>query len=313
MESKPTASLELLLVAEQAKLQRALLSKNTQTGYAYDWALFTGWCSAMKREALPATVETVSLYLTDQLTTGKKVSTAVRRTSAINHMHRSMGLETPVTSEIWGLLKGAQRIRGETPREMRPLAIPELREISGILKRRATPLACRNRAILVLGFASALRRESLASLEVGDVEYCDQGLVLKIRKEKQDQEGRGRYIGLALGKRAATCPVRSLAAWMKHRGTEPGALFTHVPFDGRPIRGEAIGRMVKASVRLIGLDSREYCGHSLRSGFITAAGEAGIPLLVIGAHSGHRSLSTLKRYFRRTELWKENPSGLLGL
>lgn len=313
METKPTASLENLLVLEQAKFNCALHARNTRIGYQYDFELFRSWCDRMSRQALPATSETVSLYLTAQLMEGKKVSTTVRRTSAINHMHRSRGLETPITPEIRALLKGAQRIRGETPREMRPLAIPELREISGILRKRATPLACRNRAILVLGFASALRRESLASLEVGDVEYCAQGLVLKIRREKQDQEGRGRYIGLALGKRAATCPVRSLAAWMKHRGTEPGALFTHVPFDGRPIGGEAIGRMVKASVRLIGLDSREYCGHSLRSGFITAAGEAGIPLLVIGAHSGHRSLSTLRRYFRRTELWKENPSGLLGL
>jgi len=313
MEIKPTQSLELLLAAEQTKLQRALLSKNTQTGYAYDWSLFTRFCARVNREPLPATVETLSLYLTDQLTEGKKISTAVRRTSAITHMHRTSGLDTPVTGEIRVLLKGAKRIRGEQPREMRPLAIEDLRKISRILSKRATAIDCRNRAILVLGFASALRRESLAALELSDVEYCDQGLVLKIRREKQDQEGRGRYIGLPFGKRAATCPVRSLAAWMKHRGTEPGALFTHIPCDGRPISGETIGRMVKTSVELIGLDSREYCGHSLRSGFITAAGEAGIPLLVIGAHSGHRSLSTLKRYFRRTEIWKENPSGLLDL
>jgi site-specific recombinase XerD len=313
METKPTQSLELLLAAEQAKLQRALLAKNTQKGYAYDWAMFTAWCSKIEREALPATVETVSLYLTDQLTEGKKVATAVRRSSAINHMHRSNGLDTPVTHEIRTLLKGAQRLRGETPREMRPLAIRELREISDILKKRATAIACRNRAILVIGFASALRRSSLSALRTEDVEYCDQGLVLNIRKEKQDQASRGRYIGLPFGKRAATCPVRTLAAWMKHRGTAPGALFTRVPCDGRPILGEAIGRMIKASVRLIGLDSSEYCGHSLRSGFITAAGEAGVPLLVIGAHSGHRSLFMLKRYFRRTEIWKENPSGLLDL
>lgn len=313
MYTRPTAALELLLVDEQAKLNRAIHSRITQIGYGYDWKMFRRWCAAMQREALPATVETVSLYLAFELGSGKKVATAVRRSSAITHEHRSNGLETPITDEILYLLKGARRLRGEQPREMKPLAIPELREISGILKKRATPIACRNRAILVLGFASALRRSSIAALNLSDVESCDQGLVLTIRREKQDQEGRGRYIGLALGKRAATCPVRSLAAWMKHRGTEPGPLFTHVPCDGRPIRGEQIGVVVKASVELIGLDSREYCGHSLRSGFITAAGEAGIPLLVIGAHSGHRSLSTLRRYFRRTELWKQNPSGLLGL
>lgn len=313
MEPKPTESLELLLAAEQAKLQRALLSRNTQTGYAYDWSLFTAWCSEMKREALPATIETVSLYLTGQLTDGKKVSTAVRRTSAINHMHRSNGFEAPITGEIRQLLKGAQRLRGEEPREMKALSLRELRAISTILKKRGTAIACRNRAILVLGFASALRRESLASLDLTDVEYCDQGLLLKIRKEKNDQEGRGRYIGLPFGKRNSTCPVRSLMAWMKHRGPAPGALFTRVPCDGRPIRGEAIGRMVKACVRLIGLDPSAYAGHSLRRGFISAAGEAGVPLLVISAHSGHRSLNMLKRYFRRTDLWKGNPSGLLDL
>jgi integrase len=81
----------------------------------------------------------------------------------------------------------------------------------------------------------------------------------------------------------------------------------------QPLSGATVGRAVKLAVQRIGLDPKHYAGHSLRSGLITAAAEAGASELLIAAHTGHRSLQTLQRYFRRTDLFRSNVCAAIGL
>lgn len=301
------------LHAARSKLTHALLSQNTISGYRYDWAMFNKWCSSMQRRALPATTETVSLYLTWLLEQGKKITTARRRNCAIAHEHRARGLLNPITTDIQELLSGAQRLRQEKPRQMKPLSLEQLRRISNALLEEGTAAALRNRALMVFGFATALRRSSLAELQIGDVEFGDHGLVVSVRREKQDQEGRGRLIGVPPGKHPLTCPVRTLQGWLKVRGALPGPLFWRLnPGDlGKPLNGDAVCRIVKKCVARIGLDPSNYGGHSLRAGFITEAGEAGVGEFVIASQTGHRSMDVLRRYFRRQSLWKANACSAL--
>jgi integrase len=170
--------------------------------------------------------------------------------------------------------------------------------------------------VLVIGFLSALRRCNLVALTLEDVEFCPEGLILTVRREKQDQSGRGRHIGLPKGKRKETCPVRCLEAWIDIRGAEPGPLFTRLGrgHEGKPMtRGDAIAQVVKDAVEMLGLDPNEYGGHSLRSGFITAAAEAGVGELTIASQTGHRDMSVLRRYIRRASVWKANAAGMIGL
>ncbi len=305
------------LLEERDKLIRGLVAHNTQVGYGYDWRTFERWAREMQRDPLPATAETVSLFITDQLGRGKKVLTATRRLSAIRHKHVSQGLPSPVTPEVRALLHGAARLRNEQPRQVAPLTLQQLRAIAELLNEERTEASIRNRAILLVGFASALRRSSIGALHVDDVEVDDRGVIIKVRKEKQDQEGRGRLIGLPRGKHVATCPVRALNAWLKVRGWAPGPLFTRLDYGRRrdllPLRGEAIGRIVKACVRRIGLDARLYGGHSLRAGFITEAAEHGASELLIADQTGHRSMGVLRRYFRRSQLFKSNACAVLEL
>jgi hypothetical protein len=47
----------------------------------------------------------------------------------------------------------------------------------------------RDRAILLLGFAGAFRRSKLVAPDVADLEFCDGGIRVKIRRSKTDQEG----------------------------------------------------------------------------------------------------------------------------
>jgi len=304
------------LQIERLKLQGARLAPNTISGYRYDWAMFLAWCARMDRPWLPASPETVALYLTGLLDQGKKISTARRRCCAIVHYHRRESLASPITPEIYELLTCAQRQRGEQPRQMRPISVAELREISILLAADDTPVSLRNRAILVVGFASALRRSNIAALELADVEFAPEGVIIAVHREKQDQEGRGRLIGLPRGQHPETCPVRCLWDWLARRGGHPGPLFPRLDRAraGAAMDGECVCRVVKRCVARIGLDPRDRWGaHSLRAGFITAAGENGAGEFLIAAQTGHRSMAVLRRYFRRSQLFRSNACAAVGL
>ncbi len=301
------------LLAERERILEAALAPTTRRGYRYDWAAFETWCRGEQLQAFPASPETVQLYVTAALDR-HKISTIVRRIAAVNQMHRANREPSPVTPALRDLLMCARRLRSQSLRQVRPLAIDELRRISAILGGRTTQAAARDRALMVVGFCSALRASSLATLMLADVEFTARGAVLRIRREKQDQAGKGRLIGLPPGKDINTCPVRVLLHWIAVRGQEAGALFSRL--IGRieePLTPERICNIVQDCVALVGLDRKLYGSHSLRAGLITECGEAGVGELLIASQTGHRDMSTLRRYFRRRDLFKANAIDALDL
>lgn len=297
----------------EAEINRAKYAENTRKGYKNDWALFSRWCLTGEHSTLPASTETVRLYLISLLRSGRKISTAERRLSAIAHYHREGGIDcAAMRRDASELLNMARRHRPEQPRQMSPLLVGDLRKISRLLCRDGSDKAVRDRALLVLGLGSALRRCNLAGLTLSDVQFRPEGVLLTVRKEKNDQLGRGRVIGLPRGTHADTCPVRSLRAWLRVRGALAGPLFTKIG-GMRPMSAAEVAKVVKASVSLIGLDPTQYAGHSLRAGFVTAAGESGASELVIAAQTGHRNMAILRRYFRHHDVWRSNACGMIGL
>jgi integrase len=301
------------LAEERLKLTRARMAPNTDIGYRYAWSMFERWCSKMELAALPADSETVSLYITDMISVvHKKVSTVVHRVWAIGRKHREAGIESPVSRDVRELLNGARRLLIEQTRQMKPLRVDQLQAMCRALIEAGDSLSIRNRAILVTGFASGLRGASLVALTLEDVEFLKQGVLVRVRKEKQDQEGKGRYLGMPRGKHTCTCPVRSLRDWLEIRGDEPGALFSRL---GRRthLQTDTIYVTVKNTLRLIGVEPVLYGAHSLRAGFITAAGEAGVADLVIAKQTGHRNMEVLRRYFRSRDAFRANAAGTLGL
>ena len=304
------------LQTQRSTFSAGLVAPNTERGYRYDSEAFRRWAAQMGLDALPASPDTLSLYATAMLTRGLKVSTANRRVAAVAHLHRSEGHVSPVDDEVRSVLRGAKRIRAERVEQVLPLALEELRAISSVMRSDDTARSSRNWAILLVGFAAALRNSMSAALRLDDVEFTGEGAVLKIRRNKNDQEGRGRIIGLPHGKHPETCPVQALRDWIRRRGAEPGPLFTR--FDGHPpidraLQPERIGQIVQACIARIGLDVRLYGGHSLRAGFCTEAAECGAPEIVIAATTGHRDMSTLRMYFRRRDAFKRNALTMMDL
>ena len=83
-------------------------------------------------------------------------------------------------------------------------ALPAVERPDGT--RELTTAAKRDRALLLLGFAGALRRSELAALTVGDLAFGADGMRVRLRRSKADQEGAGAVLGHPLRRPAALLP-----------------------------------------------------------------------------------------------------------
>jgi site-specific recombinase XerD len=310
------AELESLTEAARGYL-RDSRARATQRAYRSDWACFTRWCETRGVASLPASPETVALYLSD-LAGVKAVATIARRATSIAVAHRTARLESPTRSEeVRLVLAGIRRTFGVAARKKAPARVPELRRLVATLDP-AHPGGVRDRALLSLGFAMAARRSELVALDVADVEETADGLMVNIARSKTDQEGEGVRVGVPFGSDPAVCPVRSLRAWLTLAEITEGPIFRPVNRHGRigpgRLSGRAVAEVVKRCAAAAGLDPSRYAGHSLRSGMITSAIEGGASEHRTMQHSRHRSLAVFRGYVRDLNLLDgSNPLVAAGL
>ena len=287
------------------------LSDSTKRAYASDWEDFHSWARRVRRVPLPASEETVSLYVVSLLEEGLKVGTCQRRVAAITSHHKDAGHRLPVEGAIRDVMRGAKREKGTRSEGKAALTPEQLRAMCQALNRERSTAArtrrsARDRALLTLGFAAALRASEISGLDLSDVHFVRKGLLVTIRWSKTDQEGEGREVGVFAGKRASSDPVRALKAWLKFRGRKPGALFPGGYGLTERLTRTSVNLIVKRAIERIGCDAGPYGSHSLRAGFVTAAAEAGMSETLIMQTTGHRSYQTLSRYVRPAKLFGVN-------
>lgn len=237
--------------ADQAK------AANTIRAYRSDWRHFTAWCDERSLASMPATPETVALYLTDLAGTGFKASTLQRRLSAISQAHQYAGQPTPTKdAAVRAVWAGIRRAHGTAQEGKAPALVDELRAMIATL-----PIGLkgtRDRALLLLGFAGALRRSELVALDAADVVFVRDGLIVTLRRSKTDQDGQGRQIGIPAGVHPATDPVRAVKTWLRAADIVAGPLFRAVNRHGQLQRGrlsdKAVASVVKATAAAAGLD-----------------------------------------------------------
>lgn len=170
----------------------------------------------------------------------------------------------------------------------------------------------RDRALLLVGFAGALRRSELAGIRFEDLRFVAEGLVLRLPRSKTDQEGRGRDVGIPYG-RSRACPVKALKAWLDLAAITEGPVFRSMTKAGEigvaPITGGGVALILKNYVAAAGLDASKFSGHSLRSGLLTSAAKAGVSTWKLRQQSGHRSDAMLTKYVRDGEMFIGNAAG----
>ena len=288
-----TANLREALSETAHSYAAGAAAENTKRAYSGDWADFTVWCQRMGCQGLPADPVTLAEYIADMAQRGYKPSTINRRCSAIARAHRLAEFPTPLVGVAKETMAGIRRQLGVAPRQKEPVTVADLRMMCNSQPEDLRGI--RDRAILLVGFAGALRRSELVGLDVGDVKPADAGTVLTLRRSKTDQEGAGREVGIPYGSHRETCPVRSLQKWLEVAEIDEGPIFRPINRHGTVGPGRlsdrSVALVVQRAAKRADLDPAIFAGHSLRAGLATAAAAAGVSEHDIARTTGHRSVA----------------------
>jgi integrase len=233
--------------------------------------------------------------------------------ASLSKAHQLLGLSNPIRSElVRTTLRGIKRKRQRTALQAKPLLRDDLLLVLDAMGSGLKDL--RDRAVLLIGFAAALRWSELVGLDVADVEHVRRGVVLHLRHSKTDQDGQGHNLAIPYG-RSRWCPVGSLDAWLSASGITESAIFRpvdrHARVHNARLSGEAVSILVQERIAAAGLDPVGYSGHSLRAGLATSAAQAGVPAWRIRVQTRHASEATLAHYIRQGELFRDNAAGAL--
>ncbi|QRI77691.1 MULTISPECIES: site-specific integrase [Rhodococcus] len=339
-------------IAESVASARAAGTRRT---YASAWRAFTTWCAAEGHTAVPAHPVTVAAYLVacaDTVTeAGERAytpATLAHRLAAIAHHHRQTGHPSPTVDDlVKATMSGIRRgyaTAGDRPRAPRaPLLTADI--VAIVDKARANcqgwadeVVERRDTAILLLGFAGAFRRSELVALTCSDVAlHRLDGLHIRLRKSKTDQEGRGVVRALPFTHSHTSCPP---CAWMRWaqvvaaydtggrpavirllrnpepfaahvcRGTRPRAtsgapLLRAIRRNGHlsttALSGAAVHQAIRRRAEQAGYDPEivaQLGGHSLRAGFVTQAFRNGASAHAIMRQTGHTTPAMLEVYAR---------------
>ena len=300
------AALEHELKSAERYAQSAL-APATRRAYESDWLVFASWCAQRSATAIPAPAATVAAFLADEADRGFRPVTIARRAAAIAAAHRAQDHPNPCDSgAVAAVMSGIRRQVGtDQLRRAAPLELEPLQLVLAPIDT-ATLAGLRDRALLLLGFAAALRRSELVALDVEDLEFdTARGLKLTIRKSKTDQQQAGAQVAVPYARETDRCAVRALSQWLQAAKIHRGPVFR------RMRRGDTVGaeRLTDQSVALI-IKSRaraahlpaellpKLSGHSLRAGYATAAAAAGIEERKIANVTRHKNITVLRRYIR---------------
>jgi integrase len=230
-------------------------------------------------------------------------------------MHRFNNLPgNPAHRDIRGPLDGLLRAQGRPVAKAAPLTLDILRQ----LLATCDVSACgrRDRALLLFGFAGALRRSEFVALRVEDVAEVAGGLRLRILRGKTDQTGQGAEIGLPRGRHVETGPERAFHAWQAVAKRRAGPLFRRISTGEAALHPDAVRRILAHRVAMAGVTIfgfEQLSAHSLRGGFITEAYGKGVRNEDIMRHSRHRDLRTMRGYVQRAGLVTESTAGAIDL
>jgi site-specific recombinase XerD len=288
-------------------------ANNTVRAYKSDFNDFGLFCAQNGFKSLPSEPKIVSLYLTYLSTNDIKMSTLKRRLVSIGVIHKLKGhyLDTKHPSIIENIM-GIKRRKGSLQKGKKPLLINNLKTIINVIDKETNEeiKKIRDRSIILIGFSGGFRRNEIVSLDYEDLDFVEEGLKIRLKRSKTDQFGEGIVKGLPYFDNSEYCPVVSIRKWIEISKINSGPLFRRFTkgskLSDNRLSDQTVALLLKDYLKIAGIESRNYSGHSLRSGFATSAAESGVEERSIMAMTGHKSTEMVRRYIKESNLFKNN-------
>ncbi len=303
-----------LKLLHEATLNNLKSSKanNTLRAYKSDYKDFGAFCAKHGLSSLPTEPKIVSLYMT-HLAKNSKISTLRRRLVSISMVHKLKGyyLDTkhPIILEN---LMGIRRVKGSKQVGKKPILINHLKSIINAINQHKINdfKKLRDKSIILIGFGGGFRRTELISIDHEDLEFVPEGLKINIKRSKTDQFGEGMTKGLPYFSNKIYCPVLNLKKWLEISKIKSGPIFRRfskgLTLTNKRLTDQSVTLLIKEYLNLAGIDSKNFAGHSLRSGFATVAAASGADERSIMAMTGHKTTQMVRRYIREANLFKDN-------
>ena len=288
-------------------------ARNTVRAYKSDFSDFGVFCAQNGFKSLPSEPKVVSLYLTHLSTKDAKMSTLKRRLVSIGVIHKLKGhyLDTKHPAIIENIM-GIKRRKGSFQKAKKPILINSLKKIINVIdqQKKEEIKKLRDRSIILIGFSGGFRRNEIVSLDYDDLDFVPEGLKLSIRRSKTDQFGEGFTKALPYFDSSQYCPVVSLKKLLDLSKIRSGPVFRRFSKGSKlsenRLTDQTVALLIKEYLNLAGIDSKNFSGHSLRSGFATSAAESGVEERNIMAMTGHKSTEMVRRYIKEANLFKNN-------
>ena len=308
------------IITEVKRLQEETLlnlknskANNTIRAYKSDFNDFGLFCSNHGFKSLPSEPKIISLYLTSLSSKNIKMSTLKRRLVSIGVIHRLKGhyIDTKHPSIIENIM-GIKRTKGVIQKGKKPLLINTLKQVINVIddQKHDEIKILRDKTIILIGFAGGFRRNEIVSLDFEDLDFVNEGIKINLKKSKTDQFGEGFTKALPYFDNSKYCPVISIEKWIKKSNITTGPLFRRFTkgsnLSVNRLSDQTTALLVTTYLDLAGINSKDYSGHSLRSGFATSAAESGAEERSIMAMTGHKSTEMVRRYIKEANLFKNN-------
>jgi len=286
---------------------------NTIRAYKSDFKDFGLFCAKNGFKSLPTEPKILSLYLTYLSTKNVKMSTLKRRLVSIGVIHKLKGhyLDTKHPAIIENIM-GIKRRKGSIQNGKKPLLINNLKLIINVIDQEKNEKIkkLRDRSIILIGFSGGFRRNEIVSLNYEDLDFVEEGLKINLKRSKTDQFGEGSVKGLPYFDNSQYCPVVSVRKWIEISKINSGPLFRRFikgsKLSDKRLSDQTVALLIKDYLKIAGIESRNYSGHSLRSGFATSAAESGAEERSIMTMTGHKSTEMVRRYIKEANLFKNN-------
>lgn len=325
------------LVSQAEAYIEAGQSPATVIAYDDDWRAWLDFC---RRQGCPPdslTPQTIALYLTHLAgevspKTGRRrsVATITRRLYGLVAMAHEKGHSVDSRDPlIRQVLKGIGAVHYQPPRRKDALSPEDIRAMVAHLPLDLRGL--RNRALLLLGYVSALRRSELVGLDAerphdkvgsggtGWIEWHGDAHLLIITRGKR---GRWREVPVGPGSSDWTCPVTALRRWLTEARIQEGPVFRPISPAGKVGPGYLAPQQLLYLVQTVALAAgvradlpeaermRLFGAHSLRAGLPTYAD---IDERRVQRHLGHATVSTTRIYQRDRDRYQVNMTQAVGL
>jgi integrase len=299
-------------------------AKSDNTREAYRWAVraWCAWCDQHGLCPLPATGADVAAFLAAERDRGLTPNTLDLRRAAIRYLHHAAGCPSPTDDALVGATLAGIRRAAPNPAKKRAATLAVLRDLLAPIHDDLP--GRRDRALLLVGFAGALRRSELAAIGLADLVRTDQGFELTLARSKGAQTAPV-TVPLPYG-RTELCPVRALTAWLAAAAITDGPVFRRIwlppaPPDGppalprlgtAPLTPRSIARIVQARAAAAGFGRLEFGGHSLKRGALTTGMTQRAHAVQLKRLGRHKSFDVLGEYLEFGDLFADHPlSGVL--